>query len=79
MVKMGKKASAIGFAVYLDEIDKLEQESEEFDVDVLLLYDQNSDIENVNKMAAQIIDGGETVLVEKTEPERIKYKRLLKV
>ena len=79
MVKMGKKASAIGFAVYLDEIDKLEQESEEFDVDVLLLYDQNSDIENVNKTAAQIIDGGETVLVEKTQPERIKYKRLLKV
>lgn len=79
MVKMGKKSQAIGFAVYLDEIDKLERESQEFDVDVLLIYDQESSIEKVNKTAAEIISGGETVLVEKEEPERIKYKKLLRV
>lgn len=79
MKKMGKDSLAIGFAVYLDEIDKLENEKDEFDVDVLLIYGEDSDLSEVNKQVAKVISGGETVLSEKSVPERIKYKRLIKV
>ena len=34
---MGKKAKAIGFAVYLDALEKLLEETEEYDVDVALV------------------------------------------
>ena len=40
--KMGKKMGAIGFAVYLDLLERFYDEGEQNDVDVLLLYDDES-------------------------------------
>ena len=43
MEKMGKKAGAIGFAIYLDLLEDYESSSENYDIDALLLYDDTSE------------------------------------
>ena len=41
---MGKKAGAVGFALYLDLLENLAPRKKTMDVDVLLLYDGNTDM-----------------------------------
>ena len=36
--RLGKKAEAIGFALYLNEVNRIVQEKEEYDIDALVLY-----------------------------------------
>ena len=67
---MGKNARAIGFAVYLDQLERLE-EGDEWDVDTLLLCGDSSPAESL--AAAESLPG--TVLAVKTEPERRSWKR----
>ncbi len=43
MEKLGKKAGAIGFAVYMDMLERLGMDRSPYDVDVLLLYDEDTD------------------------------------
>ena len=76
MQKMGKKSRAIGFAVYLDELEKLNEKQKEFDVDVLVVY-ADSNINGVCKVVKEITDGGETVFAAKTAKEKIKAKRVV--
>ena len=67
---MGKNARAIGFAVYLDQLERLE-EGDEWDVDTLLLCGDSSPAESL--AAAESLPG--TVLAVKTEPVRRSWKR----
>ena len=67
---MGKNARAIGFAVYLDQLEELE-EADAWDVDTLLLCPDAAPAEIL--AAAESIPG--TVLAVKTEPERRSWKR----
>ena len=78
MNKMGRKSKAIGFAVYLDEIERLNEDKEEFDVDVAVQYGQIS-IEKVNVTVSKLIGEGKTVFAGKTIPETVKYRQLLTI
>ena len=42
MAKLGKKADAIGFAIYLKELERLPEKSIRYDVDALVLYERMS-------------------------------------
>ena len=75
MNKMGKNSRAVGFAVYLDEIEKIAEKVDEYDVDVLVLYDDSVSAKEVSIKVNEIINGGETALAKKVVPERLKYKR----
>jgi len=79
MQKMGKKSGAIGFAVYLDELEKLSYSNDEYDVDVVVLYGAETPLEMVVDTVKKITDGGETVVAVKGSPKKIRYKRLIKV
>ena len=79
MQKMGRKSGAIGFAVYLDMLERLENTSPEYDVDVVLLYSENTDINTLNRYVKNIIGGGKTVTAQREIPLNIKYKQLLKL
>ena len=48
MRRMGRHACAIGFAVYLDEIERLFDRGSSYDVDCVLLYDEKDTIEKVS-------------------------------
>lgn len=76
MQKMSKKSRAIGFAVYLDELEKLNEKQKDFDVDVLVVY-ADTNINDVCKLVKEITDGGETVLAVKIFDEKIKAKRVV--
>ena len=67
---MGKNARAIGFALYLDQLEQLE-ETAEWDVDTLLLCGGADPAEIL--AAAESLPG--TVLAVKTEPERRNWKQ----
>lgn len=76
--KMGKTSGAIGFAVYLDMLERFGDEGEYFDVDVLLTYEEASpkDIIDAVKLLSSY---GKTVKVQKTNDGRVKYRQLAAV
>ena len=43
MTRMGKQGEAIGFAVYLDQLERLMEQTPAFDVDALVLYNDDTD------------------------------------
>ena len=77
MHKMGKKSGAIGFAVYLDLLERFAEEENPYDVDVLLLYEDKTEPASIIQAVKMLTDNGKTVKVEKTKDENIKYKQLL--
>ncbi|MBQ7096803.1 MAG: ATP phosphoribosyltransferase regulatory subunit [Clostridia bacterium] len=79
MKKMSRKNGAIGFAVYLDVLERLYDDNCKFDVDVVLLYDDNARLCDINNAVGEISQNGESVIAQKTKPEKLKYKRLIKL
>ena len=72
MKRMHKNAGAIGFAVYLDLLERMESETQ-YDVDVLLTYTQSTPIEKVLARAAELTAQGKRVSVQKQVPEKLTY------
>lgn len=77
MKKLNRKSGAIGFAIYLDLLEQLENEKYEFDVDVLLLYDDGN--LNVAQKVEEIIESGKTVSAQKTIPLKLSYKEIIDI
>lgn len=75
--RMGKTGGAIGFAVYLDQLERLEGDSM-YDVDVLLLYDPQDDPAAVAERARALTAAGHSVRVERAVPQRLRYKELIR-
>lgn len=61
MKKLGRRVGAIGFAIYLDTLDTLEDTAPEFDADVLLVYKECDKAEAVLARVKEIRNGGESV------------------
>ena len=77
MQKMNRSSSAIGFAVYLDMLERFKSATNEYDVDVLLIYSENTDLAALNKYADSLIKNGERVLVSKETNKNIKYRNII--
>ena len=78
MNKMGKKNAAIGFAVYLDFLERFMEETKEYDTDILLLYSETDSLSDVLKTVSALTSQGNRVLAEKSVPNGLKYKTLLR-
>jgi len=76
--KMGRKARAIGFAVYLDLLQELQQEEPGFDVDTVILHDGNADTRQLTAAAREAAGRG-TVLVTRTLPRDRSWKTLVRL
>ena len=75
--RMGKTGGAIGFAVYLSELERLLAESREYDVDTLLIYDADSDPLQVAETAKALTDAGQTVRVQPRGEAAIRFRRII--
>ena len=75
--RMGKTGGAIGFAVYLDQLERLGDDSSQWDVDTLLLYGPGDDPAAVLEQAEALIAQGESVRVERSVPEGLRCRRIL--
>jgi ATP phosphoribosyltransferase regulatory subunit len=78
MKKMGKKSRAIGFAVYLDLLQRLEKETE-YDVDVLLLCDKGVRAERIANEVKALTGEKKSVSVHTVMPERLRYRELIRL
>lgn len=79
MEKMGRRSGAIGFAVYLDMLERFNETEKNYDVDTVILYDEPIDIEALNSAIKLMTDAGKSVMAQKSVPTDIKYKQLLKI
>lgn len=74
MARMGKKAKAIGFAVYMDSLEKLLETVEEYDVDTVLVYDGSCCMAKVLEKADQLRSEGKSVATMKSIPSGLRYR-----
>ncbi len=77
MKKMNRRSSAIGFAVYLDMLERFMPLSNEYDVDVLLTYSEKTNLTALNNFVDGLAKNGERVLVLKEADKNIKYRKLI--
>lgn len=73
MKKMKKKASAIGFALYLKELDRLPEPKEPFDAEVLLLYREGVDFKKLCKTTERLRREGLRVRVDRSIPRDMHF------
>lgn len=78
MARMGKSCGAIGFAVYLDQLDRLRADQGGNDVDVLLLFAPEDDPSAVAQEAARLVASGRTVRTERSIPQGLRYGELIR-
>ena len=75
--KMGKTVSAVGFAIYTDMLEYFGRETDENDVDVMLLYEKSADTIAIAKKVQELTKGGFSVFASDKIPEKLKYKLLV--
>lgn len=79
MKRMKLNSGAIGFAVYLDVLERFEYSEKTYDVDYVVWYDDTCDISKINAAVAGFIKDGMSVMATKTVPTDIKYRELYKL
>ncbi len=77
MKKMGKKAGAIGFAVYPDLLNDRDT-GVDYDVDTLILYDDSADIGALRASVRMLTESGKSVMAQRSVPEKLRYRQLLR-
>ena len=79
MARMEKKSGAIGFALYLDRLETLVSPRKEYDIDALLLYGEKDSPAAILAAVQKLTDQGLSVLAQKSVPERLTWRQLLKL
>ena len=77
--KMGRKSDALGFAVYLDRLERFGGSDNSFDVDTLILYDDSSDVKALTKAVNSLAADGISVVAQKSVPQGLKFRTALKL
>ena len=74
--KFGRDLDAIGFAVYLNELNRLFRAGRGPDVDALILYQPGADRGALLDAARQLMESGLRVRIEKSVPEDIRCGKI---
>lgn len=79
MKRMGKESGAVGFAIYLDLLEEIYVPTREYDVDLLLIYSDRTDVREVLMKKEEAIREGKSVFASRTAPQKLRYKEILKL
>lgn len=79
MTRMGKDARGVGFAVYLDQLERLDQAPAGLDADTVLLYEPGQDMAALFAAAEVLRAQGERVLLRQTPPEAGSCRRIVRL
>lgn len=79
MKKMGKPGGGIGFAVYLDQLERYGLAEKKYDVDTVLLYAPDAPADAVAGAVRALIADGSTVLAEREVPAGLRWRRLMRL
>ena len=74
---MGRKSGAVGFAVYIDLLEQLQKTKKDYDVEVLLIYNDCDDKMKVKNEIKKYIEVGKTVSAQKQVTDNIRYKEIV--
>ncbi|MBE6616556.1 MAG: hypothetical protein E7627_01240 [Ruminococcaceae bacterium] len=77
--KMKRTSRAIGFAVYLDMLERLNDSGNEYDVDTVVFYDDSVSLHKISDAVDSVAKMGKSAVAVKSIPENIKYKELIKL
>ncbi|MBQ3219266.1 MAG: ATP phosphoribosyltransferase regulatory subunit [Clostridia bacterium] len=77
MKKMGINKGAIGFAVYLDALGKLNEEKNDFDVNTIVLYSEKTKLSAVSDAVEREKKLGASVLAVTILPDKLKYAKVI--
>ena len=77
MRRMKKNSKAIGFAVYLDSLERLLEEDSQYDVDVVVRYGEEDDLGMVLETAQKLRNSGKTVVTLKNVPDSLRFRELV--
>ncbi len=75
MKKMNKKSKAIGFAVYLDGVSRLNDRTES-GVDAVIIYNDKTELDALKK-AKELTEQGKSCLTARVVPEKLKFKEVI--
>ena len=79
MRRMGRKSQAMGFAVYLDQLDRLLERKRDYDVDLLILYGEDAAQDQVLLAAGKAVAGGKSVRVQRAGETSIRAREVMTV
>ena len=77
--RMGKQLSAIGFAVYLDRLERLNDSQVKDDVDVMLIYDNTASAKDIIEAVKKLEAEGKSIKVSPVLDQNCRYRQLLKI
>ena len=77
MERMGRKSKGIGFALYLDLLEAIQKDVREYDVDVLLIYNEKNNVSLINETVDKYVKENKSVSVQKAIPDKLRYKELV--
>ena len=76
--KFGKKVGAIGFAIYLDKLERLESDDDKFDVDVMLVYDEDTSPKEIIAAARELGKEGSVRTLASVD-RSVRYRKLVRL
>ena len=79
MRKMGKTSGAVGFAVYLDTLERHGNKKTDYDYDFVIIKDDNCNSAEVIKTVESLSANGFSVIVLSEIPKDIRYKSMMKL
>ena len=79
MQSMSRKSKAIGFAVYIDMLERFNIKEREFDYAAVLLYSENDSISTVKNAAQRLMNEYGCVFTAKKLPEKATYGKLFEL
>lgn len=75
MKKLGRDMSAVGFALYLDELSRLPRMQRTYDVDALIIAGADADAPRLLEAVKELTAQGMRVRVETEKPEQLRYAK----
>lgn len=79
MTRMGKDARGVGFALYLDQLERLDHTPADLDADTVFLYDTGDDMAALFAAAEALRVQGERVLIRQTPPIPCSCRRMVRL
>ena len=79
MEKFGKKTGAIGFAVYLDKLERFGRASTDYDIDVMIVYDDDVCADKIIDTVKQFSVGGCSVRTANAVDLGVRYAKLVRL
>ncbi len=76
---MDKEGGAIGFAVYSDMLERIDEKEKEFDCDALLVYNDEVSVCDVLRAADKLKKENLSVNIQKSAPSQLRAKKVYKV